>query len=99
MKKCICIIALVAFHLASYAQWSQSIFNSPNQKMVEDAVKDGIILVRQNFQLKDTMTQQRYGRNHGDSFGSQYCIAAKVKSGLCVSKRFRNPWEYDDNYE
>ena len=98
MRKLFIIVALVALSSVSYAQWSQSIFNSPNQQMVEDAVKNGIVLIRQDYQLSDTITKQRYGLNHEANFGSQYSIAVKIEKGLSVSNRFVTPWDYDDNY-
>lgn len=99
MKKIILLsLAFFAFQTILHAQWSQSIFNSPNQQLVEAAVRDGIILVRQDFQLCDTLTNQKYGRNHESNFGTVYSIAVKVQNALSVSNKFVRPWDFDGNY-
>lgn len=99
MKKNV-LILLTIFALPTIlsAQWSQSLFNSSNQQLVETAVRDGIILVRQDFQLCDTLTNQKYGRNHELNFGTAYSIAVKVQDALSVSNEFVRPWEFDGNF-
>lgn len=92
-------LAIIASQAFAFAQWSQSMFNSPNQQLVEDAVRNGIVLIRQDYQLRDTLTNQKYGRNHEAYFGTVYSIAAKVQNALSVSDKFVSPWEYDSNYE
>lgn len=92
-------LAIISAQTFASAQWSQSMFNSPNQQLVEDAVRKGIILVRQDYQLRDTLTNQKYGRNHETNFGTVYSIAAIVQNALSVSDRFVSPWEYDSNYD
>lgn len=91
-------LSIFTFQTLVFAQWSQSMFNSPNQQMVEDAVRNGIILVCQDYQLRDTVSNQKYGRNHETHFGSVYSIAAKVMDALSVSNRFVRPWDYDINF-
>lgn len=99
MKKILLVYLIIITSQAfAFAQWSQSMFNSPNQQLVEDAVRKGIVLVRQDYQLQDTLTNQKYGRNHETYFGTVYSIAAKLQNALSVSERFVSPWEYDSNF-
>ena len=80
------------------AQFTQSMFNSPNQQLVEQAVRNGVVLLRQDYQLLDTVTNERYGWNHRDMFNSVYSVGIKVGDGYVVSDRFMRPWSYDGRY-
>lgn len=86
--------------LFSVTSFGQTFITSSNQKLVEDAVKDGIILVRQFYQLKDTTVHpvQYYGRNNQPDFGMSLNLGILFGNGyLSGAKTFR-PWMQDSNY-
>lgn len=91
------VVILLATGVVS-AQFTQSMFNSPNQQLVEQAVRNGVVLLRQDYQLLDTVTNERYGWNHRDMFNSVYSVGIKVGDGYVVSDRFVHPWSYDGRY-
>lgn len=91
------MVILLATGVVS-AQFTQSMFNSPNQQLVEQAVRNGVVLLRQDYQLLDTVTNERYGWNHRDMFNSVYSVGIKVGGGYVVSDRFVHPWSYDGRY-
>lgn len=91
------VVILLATGVVS-AQFTQSMFNSPNQQLVEQAVRNGVVLLRQDYQLLDTVTNERYGWNHRDMFNSVYSVGIKVGDGYVVSDRFMRPWSYDGRY-
>lgn len=99
MKK-VNILLAVLFSAAGIAsaQFTPSMFNSPNQQLVKQAVRDGIVLIRSDYQLLDTVANERYGWNHRDMFNSVYSVGVKAGDGYMVSDRFVRPWSYDGRY-
>lgn len=92
------IVVLIASLNCAVAQFSQSLFNSSSQQFVEQAVKDGVVLLRQDYQLLDTLSNTRYGWNHQEVFNSIYSVGFKVEGGYVVNERFVRPWSYDQRY-
>lgn len=86
--------------LVSVTSFGQTFITSSNQKMVEDAVKDGIILVRQYYQLKDTTVHpvQYYGRNNQADFGMSLSLGILFENGYLSGIEAFNPWMQDDNF-
>lgn len=74
-----------------------SIQSTNNQQLIEEAVRDGLFLLRQDYQLKDTVSGKYYGRG-GDVFGSVYALGVKLRGGYCLADRGVHPWEYDANF-
>lgn len=73
-------------------------FMSSNQQLVEEAIKNGIIIVRQSYQLEDTVSHQRFGRYGNEEFGKTYSLGIKVDGGIVLNKKAVHPWEYDENF-
>ncbi len=96
MKKI--IIALLLILSGSYPAISQTFEMSPNQQFIEDAIKDGILIVNQEYQLQDTETKQLYGRNNKEFFGKTYSMLLKVEDGYYGDIKIVKPWLYDSNY-
>lgn len=92
------IVVLIASLNCAVAQFSQSLFNSSSQQFVEQAVKDGVVLLRQDYQLLDTLSNTRYGWNHQEVFNSIYSVGFKVEGGYVVNERFVRPWNFDQRY-
>ena len=99
MKKIIIsIVVFIASLNCAVAQFSQSIFNSSSQQLVEQAIRDGVVLLKQDYQLLDTISNARYGWNHQEVFNSIYSIGFKVGNGYVVNERFVRPWNFDQRY-
>lgn len=73
-------------------------FKSPNQQFVEQAIKDGMFVIKQSYQLEDTLTQQRFGRFGNEDFGSYASLAIRTNEGLVVEKNLTSPWTVDSNF-
>lgn len=93
MKKILAIYILM-LPLSMTAQ----IYMSSNQQLVEQAVKNGIVIVRQSYQLEDTVSHQRYGRYGNEEFGKTYSLGIKVDGGIVLDKKAFRPWVYDQNF-
>jgi hypothetical protein len=74
---------------------------SSNQQLIEDAVKDGLFVIRQNYQIKDTsVTPPAYYRWGNDPhLGTVYTLGIKVNSGFYGDNKIMFPWNYNTRYE
>ena len=98
MKKVVITIVLAFSFNCAFAQLLHGLLNSPNQQLVENAVKEGILLVKQEYQLLDTVTNTKYGRNHQEMFGIVYSMALKAEKRYIVTDEFLHPWRFDKQY-
>lgn len=77
---------------------AQTLFMSDNQKLVEQAIKGGLFIVRQTYQLEDTTTHQRFGRYGNPAFGQATSLAVRSADGCIIASAVLSPWESDDNF-
>jgi hypothetical protein len=80
------------------AQFMPRSLSSGNQQLIEDAVKDGIFIVRQSYQIKDTATNTLYGWNGDEQFGYAVSLGIKAQNGYYLDNRAVEPWRYDDKF-
>lgn len=74
------------------------IFMSSNQQLVEEAIKNGIVVIRQSYQLEDSVSHQRFGRYGNEEFGKTYSLGVKVEGGILLENKAIRPWNYDENF-
>lgn len=74
------------------------IFKSQNQQFVEQAIRGGIFIIKQTYQLEDTATQQRFGRYGNEEFGAFSSLAVRSSDGYLADSRLLSPWETDSNF-
>lgn len=66
---------------------------------VEKAFAQGLVAIRQDFQLEDTVTGKLY--NFGDNkdrFGGQISFMVKLGNGIVIPDEIMRPWDFDPNY-
>lgn len=93
MKK----VLLILFFTLPLSMMAQ-MFMSSNQQLVEEAIKNGIVIVRQSYQLEDTVSNQRFGRYGNEEFGKTYSLGVKVDGGIVLNNKAICPWNYDENF-
>lgn len=99
MRKIIIIsILLISCNRLSFAQFGQNLFSSVNQQLIEQAVGDGIMLIRQEYQLEDTVTMKRYTWNNQPEFGNSQSFCVLTENGYIASNKVLEPWKYDSKY-
>ena len=86
---------------AQQPSFSLGNMSSSNQQLIEEAVKDGLFVVRQRYQLQDTTAQTPalFGWQNRNWFGESYSLGIKVKTGYYLSDKAIRPWIYDPKYE
>lgn len=97
MKKTILTLFLSMSMFSSWGQSLQMKLITNNQQMVENAVQDAFSIIRQEFQLQDTCTGNRYNLDSLEYFGYSESICIKLKDGFITSRCISEPWNYDAN--
>lgn len=67
--------------------------------LMEEALKDALFCIKQDFQLEDTTTGKHY--NYADDpkrFGGQTSFMVSFDDGFIVPDEVLYPWDYDENY-
>ena len=74
-----------------------AISNSP----IENNVRNTLIIIQQNYQLKDVTLKKNnlFGRGGNKHFGTVYTIGVKTEDGYYTNDRAILPWFYDSNYD
>ena len=68
-------------------------------QFIEKAVAQGLVCIKQDFRLEDTIIGQDY--NYGsdsDRFGGQTSFMVKLGNGFVIPDEILHPWDYDPNY-
>lgn len=68
-------------------------------QFIEKAIAQGLVGIRQDFQLEDTLIEKSY--NFGgdpDRFGGQISFLVKLDNGFVIPDEILHPWDYDPNY-
>ncbi|MDR3261540.1 MAG: hypothetical protein LBT78_06860 [Tannerella sp.] len=70
-------------------------------RFIEEAVKDGFFILRQNYQLKDISANPPgyYGWNENPHFGTVYSLGIKTVNGFYSDDKVLYPWNYDSKYD
>jgi hypothetical protein len=76
-------------------------FNSGNRQLIEEAIKDGLFIVCQSYQLQDTTAQTPtyYGWDNAEHFGYAYSLGIKVENGYYLDRKAVYPWQYDSRFD
>lgn len=67
--------------------------------VLDRALQEGFVCIKQDFQLEDTLTRTLY--NYGDNtdeFGAQISFMVKLDHGFIIPDEIMHPWDYDLNY-
>jgi hypothetical protein len=93
----------LCFCLATKAQQISSITGNlfSNHQLIEDAVTDGLFIVRSCYLLQDTTVKEPtyYRWRDLPYFGDSCSLGVKLKKGYCIGDIAANPWKYDTKYE
>lgn len=68
-------------------------------QILEEAVKDGFFLVRQDYQLEEKKVPgSRYGWDGNSSFGYDISFLVRLKEGFITTSNIIYPWRKDENF-
>lgn len=91
-----CLILLLITHTSANSQLLNIKIGS--DALVEDAIKDAIILVESRYCIQDIESDQKYGRNGDSYFNKISFLGCKTEKGILTSSQAMKPWEVDKTY-
>lgn len=72
---------------------------SANPQIIEEAVKNGFFLIRQDYQLEDKNEPgSRYNRGDAPSFGYGISFLVRLSDGFVTLSRIVTPWLEDEHF-
>lgn len=93
------LYSFLATLLISFQGVAQTLVQSPEQQLVESAVKSGLFIVKQNYCLKKVENGTLYGRGGKNEFGTTYSVGVKLPGAWYLTDMAVHPWKYDSHYE
>lgn len=96
-KHSLILVIGLFFSIGVRGQSLQKFLTTDNQRMVEDAIAPAFSIIKQEFQLLDETTGQKYNLDSLSYFGYSDALCIKIKGGFLTSKRLVTPWDYDEN--
>lgn len=73
-------------------------FSSDSTNILKEAIKSGVFISRQSFQIRDRISGKLYGLNGKNEFGIEYSIGIKVPDGFLLTDKAVRPWLYNSMY-
>ena len=67
-------------------------------QLIEKSIIDGLFLIKQDFQLEDTTTGNRYNWGDAKEFGGAASFMVRYGEGFITTEQIYAPWNYDENY-
>ena len=98
MKKLIVFFPILLC-ISVYAQFKISFPLTQNQQMIENTVVDGFFMVRQEYQLEDTLTGKKYSLDNRPYFGCAESLMILTETGYYTRQQVLQPWAADANYK
>lgn len=93
-------ILLLLISLVCYTGRCQMILGKlGTEALVEDAVKEGFVLVGAQYQLKEKATGNLYGRGGRNYYGESYSLGYLFPQGCILAEESLSPWDKDPDFE
>lgn len=67
--------------------------------LVEEAIKDAVVLVESKYCVQDVETDQKYGRNGKPYFNNIGFLGCRTEKGVITSEQVLTPWNEDNLYD
>ncbi len=93
IKLTLCFAVLTLVNFSAHAQLLDIKLGS--DVLVENAIKDAIVVVESNYCIQDIETNQKYGRNDKPYFNVLQFLGCKTEGGIVVGGNVVKPWSVD----
>ena len=97
MKKIVILSIVFIQSICVNAQFRLDMFSSSEQQLVQSVVSNSLLIIEQSYQLRDTVSNQLFGRNNRPEFGKIRGIGVKSTAGYILGKQLMTPWMLDAN--
>lgn len=93
-EKCILIWSLLICLSLNAQVWVKS----SDQQLIEGAIDGCFFDISQSYRIIDPKTNQIFGRNGNNAFGTVASFGVKTIIGFCIPDMVVHPWNYDSNF-
>ena len=97
IKHILCFAVLLVICHSAHAQLLNIRIGS--DALVEEAIKDAVLIVESNYCVQDVKTNQKYGRNGKSHFNILQFLGCKTDKGVIVSEKAIHPWDVDGLFD
>lgn len=67
--------------------------------LVEDAIKDAVVIVESDYCILDTESNQKYGRHNGSYFNVVHFLGCRTDKGVITTGKAVEPWSVDKLFD
>lgn len=100
MQKIVLTLLIVVFSVICNAQGlDRFLRKSPLQTTVENSIKSGLYVIRQNYVLRKNSTGEYFTQNGKSEFSYTYSLAVKTCNGYYINQLAATPWKIDENFK
>lgn len=92
-------VALLCFGISAKGQVLNFAFRSNNQQILEDALKGAFVTIVQSYELCDSTTNERFGREGKSYFSRIPFLGIETTKGLIIEKEALTPWHVDEDFQ
>lgn len=97
IKLILCFAVLMVVYPSAHAQLLNVRIGF--DALVEEAIKDAVVVVESNYCIQDVKTNQKYGRNGKSHFNILQFLGCKTDKGVIVSEKVIHPWDVDGLFD
>ena len=94
----LCFVVLMLIQSSAYAQQLLNV-RIGSDALVEEAIKDAIVVVESKYCIQDTKSNQKYGRNGMSYFNTLDFLGCKTDKGVIISEKALTPWVADNLFD
>ncbi len=93
------LIAIIIFNVCNAQRINDFFKKSPLQTAIENSIKPGLFIVRQNFVLRKNSTGEYFTQNGRNEFSFTYSLAVKTSGGYYININAAEPWKDDKSFQ
>lgn len=93
----LCMAVLISIQTPAHAQLLNVRIGS--DALVEEAIKDAIVVVESKYCIQDVESEQKYGRNGKPYFNTLEFLGCKTDKGVIISEKTIKPWTVDELFD
>lgn len=93
----LCFIVLIYSQITVQAQLLNVRIGS--DALVEEAIKDAVVMVESKYCVQDVETNQKYGRNGKPYFNTIGFLGCRTDKGVITSEKVLTPWTEDNLFD
>ena len=93
------LITIIVFNVCNAQKIENFLKKSPLQTSIENSIRPGLFIIRQNFVLRKNSTGEYFTQNGRNEFSYTYSLAVKTSGGYYININAAEPWKNDKSFQ